>query len=340
MFKLKRVKIIVDRLYRHRFCVLTKVLLKWTDRINRRRCSATLLRLELGHAGDPITCWGNVQEEGIRQVNMVNPRSGFILVAVFGQPLVISSGMACHLVDNPFHSFNIPVSGRSTTSQAMQIIARSSYNVAKNYGSTLPVLVTEALTFSERNADVSVGCSASEFAWAVCGRRLLVWQFRESRSGSPQRRRGLASQCRELTLPHCDIGHRASLVTVFQSEGQPMASCLAVSPTGDVRYWPSIAHDGSSVDESIGWEGQEFHELSPLTPTHQLGYILGTTTCNMVLLQIQLAGGRHQIQHRNLKTPAGFFGGFGKRFASIIIGMQSQEKENVSGGRGREGSCY
>lgn len=58
------------------------------------------------------------------------------------------------------------MSGRSTTtSQAMQIIARSSYNVAKSYGTSLPVLVTEALTFSERNADVSVGVSASEFAW-------------------------------------------------------------------------------------------------------------------------------------------------------------------------------
>lgn len=209
-------------------------------------------------------------------------------------------------------------------------LARSSYNVAKNYGIALPVLVTEALTFNDRNADVSVGCSASEWAWAVCGRRLLVWQFRESRpGGSPQRRRGLSSQCRELTLPHCDIGHRASLVTVFHTEGQPMASCLAVSPTGDVRYWPSIAHDGSSIDESVGWEGQEFHELSPLTPP-ALGYVLGTTTCHLVWVQVQLAGGRHQIQHRNLKTPAGFFGGIGKRFASIIIGMQSQEKENVS----------
>lgn len=105
-----------------------------------------------------------------------------------------------------------------------------------------------------------------------------------------------------------------------------MASCLAVSPTGDVRYWPSIAHDGSSIDESIGWEGQEFHELVSVAP---LGYILGTTTCNLVLLQIHLASGRHQIQHKNIKPPSGFFGGIGKRFASIIIGMQSQEKENV-----------
>lgn len=234
------------------------------------------------------------------------------------------------------------------------VIAKSNYNVVKSYGISLPVLVTEALTFSERNSDVTISYSANELAWvsllssplnslpypltstlpslqAVCGRRLLVWQFREGRSGSPKaegaRRRGIAAQCRELTLPHCDIGHKASLITVFQNEGQQMASCVAVSPTGDVRYWPSIAHDGSSIDEGIGWEGQEFHELISVSP---LGYVLATTTCNLVLLQIQLASGRHQIQHKTIKPPSGFFGGIGKRFASIIIGMQSQEKENVS----------
>lgn len=246
-------------------------------------------------------------------------------------------------------SSRVSLSGRSTQSQ--QIIARSNYNVVKSYGISLPVLVTEALTFSDRNSEVSINYSASEWAWvsennrtyppnpltpvspfqAVCGRRLLVWQFREGRSGSPSksegaRRRGIAAQCRELTLPHCDIGHKASLIAVFQNEGQ-LASCLAVSPTGDVRYWPSIAHDGSSIDQSIGWEGQEFHELVRVAP---LGYILATTTCNLVLLQLQLSGGRHQIQHKNIKAPSGFFGGIGKRFASIIIGMQSQEKENVS----------
>lgn len=159
-----------------------------------------------------------------------------------------------------------------------------------------------------------------------------MWQFRESRAGSPRlegaRRRGVAAQCRELTLPHCDIGHKSTLITVFQNEGQQMASCLAVSATGDVRYWPSVAHDGLSIDETIGWEGQEFSELISIP---SMGYLLGTTTCNLVLLQVQLVGGRHQIVHKNIKPPSGFFGGIGKKFASIIIGMHSStDKENVS----------
>lgn len=61
------------------------------------------------------------------------------------------------------NSSRMSVSGRSN--QSMQIIAKSNYNVVKNYGISLPVLVTEALTFSDRNSDVTIGYSASEWAW-------------------------------------------------------------------------------------------------------------------------------------------------------------------------------
>lgn len=143
-------------------------------------------------------------------------------------------------------------------------------------------------------------------------------------------RRTIASQCRILTLPHCDIGHKASLITVYTAEGHISStiSCLAVSPTGDIRYWPSISHDGSSIDEGGILEGQEFDELVSISP---LGYILVTTTCTLVALQIQIQHGRQIIQHRTIKPPSGFFGGFSKKFASILIGVHSnQDKESVS----------
>ena len=160
-----------------------------------------------------------------------------------------------------------------------------------------------------------------------------MWQYKEtavSKQDTPRtpQRRVATGQCRELTLPHCDIGHKATLITVFLAQGQQMASCLAVSPTGDVRYWPSIAHDGSSIDESGILEGQEFDVLVNVSP---IGYMLATTTCNLVLLQLQLQNGRNTIVHRSLKPPSGFLGSIGKKFASIIIGMNSNtDKENVS----------
>lgn len=224
------------------------------------------------------------------------------------------------------------VSGRS--GQSNQIVARSENNVAQSFGLPLPIIVNEALTFSDRNSSVSINCSSNGWAWAVCGRKLLVWQYKETNLSSPKmdamrtpQRRTAAGQCRELTLPHCDIGHKASLITVFSSDGQQMASCLAVSPTGDVRYWPSIAHDGSSIDENNILEGQEFDQLQTISP---LGYVLATTTCNLVLLQLQLHSGRHTIVHKAVRPPSGFLGGFGKKFASIIIGSSSQDRENVS----------
>lgn len=139
-------------------------------------------------------------------------------------------------------------------------------------------------------------------------------------------RRPAISQCRELTLPHCDIGHKASLITVFTTDGQQMASCLSISPTGDVRYWPSIAHDGLSIDETGILDGQEFDELINIP---SVGYVLVTTTCSLVLLQLQLNSGRHNIIHRIVRPPSGFLGSIGKKFASIIIGSTSQDRENV-----------
>lgn len=206
------------------------------------------------------------------------------------------------------------------------------------YGNAVPVKVTELLTFSDRNAAVSVNYSKNGWAWAVSGRKLLIWQYKgpskiaSTGSGPDLAKiakmasgRNVASQCRELTLPHCDIGHKARLITVFVPEGSQTAACLAVSTTGDVRFWPSITNS-TSIDENGILEGQEFDQLTSINPQ---GYLLVTTTCHLVLLQLQVQNGRQRISHRTIKPPSGFFGGIGKKFASIIIGMNSnQDSEN------------
>lgn len=238
------------------------------------------------------------------------------------------------------------MAGRSAPQQS-PFVSKSELLAVQPFGLPLPVLVNEALTFGTGNAaHVTIDCAENGWAWAVAGRRLLVWQHTNTAAlaadaaadaaghiaplkNTPQRRLPSTGQCRELTLPHCDIGHKAALVTVFVGEsGQQMASCLAVSPAGDVRYWPSIAHDGSSIDASGVLDGQEFDAIVSLPG---VGYMLATTTCNLLLLQLQLSNGRHTIVTRPVRPPTGFLGGIGKRFASIIIGMNSnQEREHVS----------
>lgn len=219
------------------------------------------------------------------------------------------------------------VSGRSNAS-TLQIATHSDYQI-ETFGLPYPVQLSEALTFGKSTA-LSVNCSGNGWAWAVFGRKLYIWQYREPKTSTAEtvltpQRRTFAGQCRILTLPHSDIGHKASLVIVFVSEGLQMASCLACSPTGDVRFWPSIANDGSSVDENGILEGQEFDQLINL---HPYGYLLSTTTCHLVLLQLQYSGSRQGITHRVIKPPSGLFGGFGRKLFASIVGLNSNEKEN------------
>lgn len=221
------------------------------------------------------------------------------------------------------------VSGRSNAS-TMQIATHSDYQI-ETFGLPYPVQLSEALTFGKSSA-LSVNCSSNGWAWAVFGRKLFIWQYREPKPSAaaaetvltPQRRT-FAGQCRILTLPHSDIGHKAALVTVFVSEGLQMASCLACSPTGDVRFWPSIANDGSSIEENGILEGQEFDQLINMYP---YGYLLSTTTCHLVLLQLQYSGNRQSISHRVIKPPSGFLGGIGRKLFASIVGLNSGEKEN------------
>lgn len=88
----------------------------------------------------------------------------------------------------------------------------------ENFGSSLPVLVTEALTFVDRNAAVSVGVSVDGWVWLVCGRRLLVWQCKTTIHDIKQRRT-FKSQCRELLLPQSDLAHKAECIAVWLPPG-------------------------------------------------------------------------------------------------------------------------
>lgn len=212
------------------------------------------------------------------------------------------------------------MSGRSNTSPALQIVSQD--NSVNTYGLPYPIQINEVLTFG-KNSSVSINCSKNGFAWAVCGRKLFIWQYKEPRNITTPQRRTVASQCRVLTLPHCDIGNKADLVTVFISEGHQSPSCLASSPTGDIRFWQSINHDNASINQNGILDGQEFDQLVTLTP---FTYLLSTTTCQLVVLQID---GRQTIKYRLIKSPQGFLGGIGKKFASIVGINSGHDKENV-----------
>ena len=65
-----------------------------------------------------------------------------------------------------------------------------------------------------------------------------VWRYRAG---------GARSQCQELALPPSDLAHKTELCLVYSAPGSAgnTPCCLAVSPEAVVRYWPSIAKEGS-----------------------------------------------------------------------------------------------
>ncbi|XP_044263471.1 nuclear pore complex protein Nup133 [Tribolium madens] len=225
-------------------------------------------------------------------------------------------------------SSRFSVSGKST--QSVQIILSTPYNYVERFGQPLPVLITEALTFADRNTVVSARISKHGYLWVVCGRRLLIWQYRQSPVllDTPSKKTSLLNQCFELQLPQSDLAHRAELVSVFLNADSNTPSCIAVSPEGVVRYWPAIVHEGISVEQHVNLQGQE---CDSLTDVEGLGCILATTTCTVLLLQPQLNGGRHTLKCKTLRIPTGWLGGISKRMSSLIFGPIASESSAESG---------
>ena len=159
------------------------------------------------------------------------------------------------------------------------------------WGASLPVTVTEVLTISGDGAEVTVRLGTGGWAWLVSGRRLVVWR---NKSG------GGRAQCRELSLPPSDLAHRADLCLVGQGEGGQTPWCLAVSPEGVVRYWPSIAQEGTSSEISAELSGQECFKV---TDIHPVGSLLSTTTATLVLIHHT----QHGIACRRLAAPSGTY---------------------------------
>ncbi|KAH7972663.1 hypothetical protein HPB52_014816 [Rhipicephalus sanguineus] len=127
-----------------------------------------------------------------------------------------------------------------------------------------------------------------------------------------------------LTLPPSDLAHRADLVCVLlRDELAPAA--LAVAPAGTLRYWPNIAHEGSSTDALADLQGEECYSL---TNTQPIGCILATTTSSLMLVTPSSVDGQTALLIKPLKAPQGLLAGISRRVSSFIFGaMPSQSSE-------------
>ncbi|KAK3702667.1 hypothetical protein RRG08_042655 [Elysia crispata] len=192
-----------------------------------------------------------------------------------------------------------------------QLIEETPQHRIETVGLPLPVLITEALTSSDRSTTEITACiDPSGWAWLVGGRKLFVWRYKDagkSRSGGA---------CKELTLPPSDLAHSAERVCLIpsRSEGQP-AACVAVSPEGVVRYWPNIAFEASTAEISAELQGEECARVINFQP---YGCLLATTTSSLLLLEPVV--GQASIQCKALKSSQGIFSGISRRMSSFIFG--------------------
>ncbi|KAF8793423.1 Nuclear pore complex protein Nup133 like protein [Argiope bruennichi] len=216
---------------------------------------------------------------------------------------------------SPFlrRSLNSNVSRNSSFGQSFMNshLEDPSNHLFECYGSTLPVLVTEAITVADRISDISVKLEPFGYASLVCGRQLLIWKYKQDGEKS-------VVHCKELTLPPSDLAHKAELVHLFQTEESRLPSALAVSPEGHVRYWPNINHEGSSVDAQPHLQGQECCSLSSIYP---LGCVLATTSSSLIIITPTIGDGQPNVICRTLTLPQGVLAGIGRKVSSFIFGV-------------------
>ncbi|CAB4059292.1 NUP133 [Lepeophtheirus salmonis] len=89
------------------------------------------------------------------------------------------------------------------------------------------------------------------------------------------------------------------------------------SPEGVIRYWSSIAHEGSSTEITADLQGQESWMLADIQP---VGSLLGTTTSTLLLIRVS---SHSRITCRLLQSPQGLLGGIGRRVTSLFWGSMN-----------------
>jgi len=199
--------------------------------------------------------------------------------------------------------------------------------ITKPYESLLPYLVVEAISAQGTTFNsMSVRMIDKGWAWLVCGRKLLIWKFKESKSPSAPKARRVLSPCFELQLPQSDLIHRAELIHAFFMPQNPNVSLraitvpatLVVSPEGTIRFWSSIANE-RFTESSVGdMQGQEFCTLAQLSP---LEYLLGTTTGMVLILSIDItAHDKSMLLCTPLNTPSGLLSGISRRVTDLFFG--------------------
>ncbi|KAM4681232.1 nuclear pore complex protein Nup133 isoform 2-T2 [Amazona ochrocephala] len=205
------------------------------------------------------------------------------------------------------------LSARATPARVIQLPSASetiNYDV-KGFGSSLPVKVMEALKKADADDQLSVQVDESGWAWLVHKERLIVWKIGQSPVAK-------LSLCKELQLPPSDFQWSSSLATIscLGASGEvPSLQSLAImvaTSEGSVRYWPSLAHEGSYTETFTDFGGSL---CSFLTAVKGGSFILSSSSGQLVRLIPDSSGKIHQ---HALPQGQGMFSGIGRKVSSLL----------------------
>uniref|UniRef100_A0A803YGV9 Nuclear pore complex protein Nup133 n=1 Tax=Meleagris gallopavo TaxID=9103 RepID=A0A803YGV9_MELGA len=178
----------------------------------------------------------------------------------------------------------------------------------KAFGSALPVKVMEALKNADADDHLSVQVDESGWAWLVHKERLIIWKIGQSPVAK-------LSLCKELQLPPSDYQWSSSLAAIscLSSSGDSLAIMVATSE-GSVRYWPSLAHEGSYTETFTDFGGSLCSFLTAVKV--QVGsFILSSSRGQLVRLIPDNSGKIHQ---HALPQGQGMFSGIGRKVSSLL----------------------
>ncbi|XP_062865729.1 nuclear pore complex protein Nup133 isoform X2 [Trichomycterus rosablanca] len=178
------------------------------------------------------------------------------------------------------------------------------------FGSSLPVKVMEVLTTAEADEQISVKVDRSGWAWLVCGERLIIWKI----SQTPVAK---LSVCKDLQLAPSDYAYTADLIAVNSSSPLESASVqcvcvMAASPDGPVRFWPSLAHEGTYVETPADPGG---HPRDHVAAVRGGSFIVSSYRGHLLRAGPDGSG---RLYQRPVQQGHGVLSGIGRRVSSLF----------------------
>ncbi|KAF6212156.1 hypothetical protein GE061_012677 [Apolygus lucorum] len=201
-------------------------------------------------------------------------------------------------------------------------LVTTKHHVLSLYGPRTPVAVSENVLSQGAKEGASVNASAaSEYAWYVYQRKLLLWKFKPQ----ADEKNAACSIAIELLLPKSDLPHHAHLVSVFKPKGSNNASCIAVSPEGVVRFWDVLSPHTSWVEVNANLGGEE---VCSVHHVHPHGCIAVTTSASLILIKPATLRHSPTVNVKHISGQQGWLSGISRRMNTIIFGNDSHNAES------------